>query len=64
MCNIIKLDRLRSVLIALQSEGVFEVDGLTPIDLEDENSDEESVVSTFGSTLMITPASTPRPTTP
>jgi hypothetical protein len=64
LCNIIKLDRLRSVVMALQSEGVVEVDGLTPIDLEDENSEDDSVLTTFGSTLMMTPASTPRPTPP
>lgn len=62
LCNVIQLNRLRSVVKALQSEGVVEVDGLTPIDLEDENSDDESVVSTFGPTLVMTPASTPRPT--
>lgn len=62
--NIINLKRLSSVVALLQNEGVVDVDGLTPTDLddEDEHSDNESEVNTLGSTLVMTPASTPRPT--
>ena len=64
LIHIITIPSLRSIAAILEDEGIVEVDGLqisTQVE-DDDDSDTESMLSTtLNSALVITPASTPRP---
>jgi hypothetical protein len=66
LSSIINLNSLRSVVQLLEDEGVVDIDGIMPNDLNlgDDDSDTESQFSTIAPFSVMTPSSTPSPLRP